>query len=95
MNNLQSILDFSQRTDDGLIVTEADLLVLARDAFERGAEAAREADCKAACEFCAQGMAAEWIETDNLGWWIHNTRVGRTWCNARSIRVLPLPEMPE
>ena|SRR3990170_8176274 len=79
--------------DASRIDLEEALRQLKRSAFRTGAAAMREADCKAVCEFCAQGMAAEWLETNNLGWWIHNTQVGRTWCNARAIRNLPLPEM--
>ena len=97
MSHLQSILNYAQRTDDGLIVTEADLRVLVNDAFDRGARAACEADCKAMCEFCALETPAEWHEADAtyVSGWVHNRRTGRTWCNAGGIRNTPLPEMED
>ena len=92
MNNLQSILDFSQRTDDGLIVTEADLEVLFNDAFRAGAEAARAADCLAMCPNCEDGVPLEELP---IGW-IHRRPApsGYTsFCRANAIRNLPIPEM--
>ena len=68
-----------------------------RAAFRAGAEAAREADCRAVCEFCTDGERAEYYagEDRHPGGWTHNRLSGRTWCKASSIRALPLPEMPE
>ena len=68
---------------------------LQRAAFRAGAEAAREADCRAVCEFCTDGERAEYYagEDRHPGGWTHNRLSGRTWCKASSIRALPLPEM--
>ena len=65
-----------------------------RVAFRAGAEAAREADCRVVCEFCADGERAEYYAGEDLhpGGWTHNRLSGRTWCKASSIRALPLPE---
>ena len=64
-------------------------------AFRAGAEATRETDCRAVCEFCAANERAEYYagEDRHSGGWTHNRLIGRTWCKADSIRARPLPEM--
>ena len=100
VSHLKSIIDFSQRTDDGLIVTEADLLILVRDAFERGAATAREADYKILCSLCADEMGV--IRHECSGHAFSHPRItpvgGEVFyisCTASTLRTLSLPEMTE
>ena len=60
-------------------------------AFRAGAEAARDADCLAACVNCEDGVPLE-QNADRI--WVHRRPSGNTTrCCANALRTLPLPEM--